>query len=138
MKIEHNLSCYLFNFVSCQSGDKIQDQFVGTLGPGLTSLVSRPDPRTLKGKGPDTSWPRNARTTLRPGTPRGLGPDTNQPKNPRPILHQGVRVSHSSDALFSSSTYFPDRQLYQAKLPIDSPLYKREFIHEMTPSPLTK
>ena len=111
---------------------------VGTLGPGLAPLASRPNPRVLKGKGPDTSCPKNARPTLRSGIPRGLGPDTSRPRNAQPILRPNARVSHSPSALFNSSIYFPDRRLSQAKLPTSSPLYRREFTLELTPLPPTK
>ena len=94
-------------------------------------------PKSLKGKRPRYRLAQES-LAYRPGTPRGLGLDTSRPRNAEPILRPGARVSHSPDALFSSSAYFPDRQLSQAKLPTGSPLYKREFTHELTPSPPTK
>ena len=111
---------------------------VGTLGSGPAPLASRPDSRASKGKGQDTSRPKNVGPTLRPGTPRGLGPNISRPRNARPTLRPGAWGSRSPDTLFSSSACFPDRQLSQEKFPTSSPLYKRKFTHELTPSPPTK
>ena len=112
---------------------------VGTLGrPGPAPLANRPSPRALKGKSPEARRPENAQSTLRQGNPRGLGPDSNWTRNARLILRPGARESLRPDTMFSLSAYFPDPQLLPAKLPTGSPLYKHEFIHELTPSPLTK
>ena len=89
---------------------------VGTLGPSPAPSASRPDPRASR------------------GLCRGLaGLDTSQPRSARPILRPDARESHSPDALFSSSTYLPDRRLSQAKLPTGSPLYRRKSTLELTP-----
>ena len=112
---------------------------VGTLGrPGPAPLASRPSPRALKGKSSEARRPRNARSTLCQGNPRGLGPDASQTRNAQLILRPGARESLRPDAMFSLSAYFPNPQLHPEKLPAGSPLYKHEFIHELTPSPLTK
>ena len=106
--------------------------------PSTPSQSAQPNLRAPKGKGPEANRLRNARSTLRLGTLRGLGPDTNRPRNARPILRPGARVSHIPNAFSNLSAYFPDRQLYQTKLPTSSPHYKREFTHELTLSPLTE
>ena len=104
----------------------------GYLGPKPSTPSQPAQPKSPKGK-----RPRSQLAQERPGI-QGLGPDTSRPRNARPILLLDARVSHILEAFFNSSAYFPDRQLYQTKLSTGSPYYKREFIHELTPSPLTK
>ena len=79
---------------------------MGTLGPGLAPLASRPNPRAPKGLGLEESRPRNARPTLRPGTSRGLGPEASRPTNDQPILRPGARVSHIPDAFLTQVLTF--------------------------------
>ena len=105
----------------------------GYLRPRLSTPGQPARPKSLKGKRPRHQLAQERPVDPLPGYPKGI-----RPRNAQPILYRGARVSGSLDALFSSSAYFPNRQLLQAKLPTDSPLYKHEFTPELTPSPLTK
>ena len=78
---------YYFYFLNCEVGS------VGTMDPGPTPLASRFSSRVPKGLGPEASWPRNARSILRPGVLRGLDPKVNRPRNARPILRPGISYS---------------------------------------------
>ena len=124
---------------------------MGTMGPDLAPLASRPSPRALKGLSPEASRPRDARPVIRPGTPKGLGPKVSQLRNARPVLHPGTpkelgpnasqprntwsvlclgaRVSHNWMPFYPSVS-FPDRQLHQTKLPTDFSWYKYKVSHE--------
>ena len=110
----------------------------GYLGPRPSTPGQPARPKSLKRKRPRHQSTQKPGLTLRWGTPRGLGPDISRPRNAWPTLRPGALGSHSPDALFSSSAYFFDRKLSQAKLQTGSTLYKRKFTHELTPSPPTK
>ena len=104
------------DFLLCMNMKKICGH-CGYLGlrPGPASLASRPNPRALKGLGPEASRPRNPRSILRPSKQAG----------PRKSGQSSARVPEYliSRTPFNSSAYFPDRHLYQAKLPTGSSHY---------------
>ena len=115
---------------------------VGTLGPGPTPPVSRPDPRASRGLGPELAGPGITELAgpgiNRPMSARPRHYRTSRPMSARPTFRPGTWGFHSPDGLFSSGAYFPEQQLSQVKVPVGFPFYKRKFTHELTPSPPTK
>ena len=110
----------------------------GYIGPKPSTPGQPAQPKSPKRVRPRSQPAQKRPTDPPPEYPKGIGPRSQsaheRSANPPP---RRPGISYLG-RLFNSSVHFPNRQLYQTKLPTDFPHYKCEFTRELTPSPLTE